>query len=337
MIVSNQESEFRMRKAGRARLKAARKGPPAADRHRQTRARIAHCVLLTVYCLLLTCFLPVASQAQYGRPPESALPKGGKPDVLKSITIEQRLNNQIPLDATFRDEAGRTVQLSEYFKDGKPVLLSLAYYECPMLCNEILNGVERTLRALSFMPGREFQVINVSFDPRETPELAARKRETHLKRLQRGGAEQGWHFLTGDKANIDRVTEAVGFGYAWDANSNQFAHASAIMIATPDGKLSHYFYGIEYAPKDVRLALVAASAGKIGSPVDQLLLYCYHYDPTTGKFAPVMAVVRTAGVLTVFGVVAMILLLVRHSRNKGSGGGDDGDHWDESVNVGGTA
>ncbi|HVF28044.1 MAG TPA: SCO family protein, partial [Pyrinomonadaceae bacterium] len=240
----------------------------------------AYCLLPSAFCLLLLtafCLLPSVSSAQYGRPPESALPQGGKPEVLKEITIEQRLGEQVPFDATFRDETGRAVKLGDFFGK-KPVVVSLVYYECPMLCNQVLNGLVGMMEALKFTAGKEYDVVTVSFDPRETPELAARKKETYLKRYGRDGAESGWHFLTGDKAEIDRLTEAVGFGYAWDTNSNQFAHASAIMVATPEGKLSHYFYGIDYAPKDVRLGLIEASAGKIGSPVDKLILYCYHYN-----------------------------------------------------------
>jgi protein SCO1/2 len=243
------------------------------------------------------------------------MPQGGTPEVLKRADIEQRLNEQVPLDVTFRDETGREVRLAEYFKSGKPVVLSLVYYECPMLCNQILNGLVGTLEAVSFTPGREFQIVTVSFDPRETPELAAKKKETYLRRYRRSGAENGWHFLTGDKASVDRLAQAVGFNYFWDEKSEQFAHASAVMVATPQGKLSHYFYGIEYSPKELRLALVEASAGKIGSPVDKLLLYCYHYDPTTGKYAPViMNILRAAGVLTVAGVVALLLALRRRGR-----------------------
>jgi len=242
------------------------------------------------------------------------MPKGGTPEVLQQVNIEQRLNEQIPLDLMFRDEAGREVRLADYFKRDKPVVLSLVYYECPMLCNQILNGLVGTLEAVTFTPGQEFEVVTVSFDPREGPELAARKKDTYLKRYRRNGAENGWHFLTGDKDSIDRLAQSVGFGYVWDERSQQFAHASAIMVATPEGRLSHYFYGIEYSPKELRLALVEASAGRIGSPVDKLILYCYHYDPTTGKYGPaIMNILRATGVLTVFGLVALILSLRRRT------------------------
>jgi protein SCO1/2 len=255
------------------------------------------------------------------------MPTGKSDEVLKQVGIEQRLDNQIPLDLTFRDESGREVKLGEYFRGDKPVLLTLVYYECPMLCNQVLNGVVGTLEAVTFTPGREFEVVTVSFDPREGPELAAKKKETYLKRYRREGAGAGWHFLTGDKDSIDRLADSVGFKYVWDEQSKQFAHASAIMVATPQGRLSHYFYGIEYSPKDLRLALVEASEGKIGSPVDTLILYCYHYDPATGRFAPVMAVLRVAGVLTVLGLAALIYYLARRTRRKEEG-------WEEEINVG---
>jgi protein SCO1 len=286
----------------------------------------AFCLLSSIFCLLMLAF---PARAQYGRPPESSLPKGGKPDVLKEVTIEQRLNEQVPLDLVFRDETGRPVKLGEYFGE-KPVVLSLVYYECPMLCNQVLNGLVGTLEAMSFTVGKEFNVITVSFDARETPELAAAKKKTYLKRYGRAEAAEGWHFLTGDQESIDRLTDAVGFRYRWDQQSNQFAHASAIMVATPEGKLSHYFYGIEYSARELRLSLVEASANKIGSPVDQLILYCYHYDPTTGKYGPViMNIMRLGGIVTVVGLVALVLFLQRRGRRN--------EPFEESVIGGGTA
>jgi protein SCO1/2 len=287
--------------------------------------RAGSCLLPFAFCLLVA----VPARGQYAQPPAGPVPTGNSTEVLKKVGIEQRLNSQIPLDATFRDEAGREVRLGEYFKGGRPVVLTLVYYECPMLCNQTLNGLVGALGVVNFTPGREFEIVTVSFDPREGPELAARKKETYLKRYGREGAEEGWHFLTGDKGSIDRLAQSVGFKYVWDEQSKQFAHASAIMVATPEGKLSHYFYGIDYSPKDLRLALVESSRGKIGSPVDALILYCYHYDPATGKFAPVMATLRAAGVLTVAGLVALILFLVRRTRR-------NAERWDEEIGVGGT-
>ena len=277
-------------------------------------------LLLLPFAFLL---LPSRASAQYAQPPVGPMPTGKSDEVLKQVGIEQRLDSQIPLDLAFRDETGREVKLGEYFKSGKPVVLTLVYYECPMLCNQVLNGLVGTLEAVTFTPGKEFEVVTVSFDPREGPELASKKKETYLKRYRREGASAGWHFLTGDKASIDALAEAVGFRYAWDEQSQQFAHASAVMVATPGGRLSHYFYGIDYSPKDLRLALVEASEGKVGSPVDALILYCYHYDPATGRFAPVMGVLRAAGVLTVFGLAALIYYLTRRARRR-----------EEEINVG---
>ena len=267
-------------------------------------------LLLAAHCSMLTV------QAQYAQPPVGPRPTGNSTEVLKRVDIEQRLGNQIPLDLKFRDESGREVRLAEYFAKGKPVALTLVYYECPMLCNQVLNGAVGAFQGLQFTAGKEYEVITVSFDPREGPELAAKKKETYLRRYKREGAEQGWHFLTGDKASIDALSEAVGFRYVWDEQSQQFAHASAVMVATPQGKLSHYFYGIEYAPRDLKLAFVEASAGKIGSPVDALLLFCYHYDPVAGRFAPVMGVLRAAGVLTVLGLAALLFYLTRKTRRR---------------------
>jgi protein SCO1/2 len=286
-------------------------------------------VLTAVGLLLLAAYCPpLTARAQYAQPPVGPVPTGRSTEVLKRVDIEQKLGAQIPLDLKFRDESGREVRLGEYFAKGRPVALTLVYYECPMLCNQVLNGAVGAFQGLSFTAGREFEVVTVSFDPREGPDLAARKKESYLKRYKREGAEAGWHFLTGDKASIDALADAVGFRYAWDEQSQQFAHASAVMVATPGGRLSHYFYGIDYAPRDLKLAFVEASEGKVGSPVDSLLLYCYHYDPAAGRFAPVMAVMRAAGVLTVFGLAALILCLVRRSRRRE-------EAWEQELSVGG--
>ncbi|MDT5296118.1 MAG: hypothetical protein QOJ76_2998 [Acidobacteriota bacterium] len=282
------------------------------------------------FLVLAACCTPQTAVAQYAQPPVGPMPTGNSTEVLKKVGIDQRLNSQLPLDARFRDEAGRDVRLGEYFREGKPVVLTLVYYECPMLCNQVLNGTVGAFQALQFTPGKEFEVVTVSFDPREGPELAAKKKDTYLKRYRREGAAEGWHFLTGDKEAIDALAQSVGFRYVWDEQSQQFAHASAIMVATPGGRLSHYFYGIEYSPKDLRLALVESSEGKIGSPVDALILYCYHYDPATGKFAPVMAVLRAAGVLTVFGLVGLLFFLRRLTRQKA-------ERWEDEIKVGGAA
>jgi protein SCO1/2 len=257
----------------------------------------------------------------YSPRPELGVNGSGLPVALREVKIEQRLNEQVPLDLQFKDETGRTVRLSEYINNSKPVILSLVFYQCPMLCNQILTGLLGSLRSQSFDVGKEFEVLTVSFDPRETPELAAQKKQSYLQRYNRPGAEKGWHFLTGDQENIRRLTDAVGFQYNYDEKTNQFAHASGIMVMTPGGKLSRYFYGIEYNPRDLRLGLVEASDNKIGSTVDQLLLYCYHYDPATGRYGPVvMNIMRIGGIATVLGIGGLLLILRRRNGRVARGG-----------------
>ncbi|HMA18324.1 MAG TPA: SCO family protein, partial [Thermoanaerobaculia bacterium] len=220
----------------------------------------------------------------------------GRPPILRGVDIEQHLDRLLPLDTEFKNEAGRTVRLREYFGK-RPVVLVLAYYDCPMLCTQVLNGLVSAMGVLSFDAGKEYEVVTVSFDPRDDPSDARAKKEPYVARYGRPGAAEGWHFLTGEPPSIAALTNAVGFRYAWDEKIGQFAHASAIYVATPDGRLARYFYGIEYAPRDLRLAIVEASRGKIGTPVDRLLLFCYHYDPATGRYgAVVMNMVRAGGV-----------------------------------------
>jgi protein SCO1/2 len=234
----------------------------------------------------------------------SILPPG-----LRNVSLEQRLNQQVPLDISFHDDTGRQMPLSSYF-GGKPIILALVYYQCPMLCTQILNGLVISLRGMSLVSGRDFEVVAVSIDPTETPDLAARKKAEYLRRYVKSST--GWHFLTGAEPQIRQVADAVGFRYAYDPRTKQYAHASAIMVLTPGGRLSRYFYGIEYAPRDLRLGLVEASENKIGSPADQLLLYCYHYDPSTGKYsAIVMNIVRLAGALTLLIFGSLLALMWR--------------------------
>jgi protein SCO1/2 len=231
------------------------------------------------------------------------------PDILEKVGIDQKLNAQIPLDATFRDEAGKTVTLADYFGE-RPVILTLVYYECPMLCTQVLNGTVASLKVMNFTAGEEFEVVTVSFNPKETPAMAAAKKETYLAKYGRPQAAKGWHFLTGGQPAIDALTSAVGFRYTVDQATGQYVHASAIMLLTPQGRVSKYFYGIEYPPKDIRLGLIEASGGKIGTPVDQVLLYCYHYDPHSGKYSMiVMNVLRLAGAATVLLIVGFIGLM----------------------------
>ena len=215
-------------------------------------------------------------------------PANVRPPGLKNVGIEQRLNEQIPPGLTFRDETGKSVQLGDYFGK-KPMILNLVYYQCPMLCGEVLSGLESALRVLKFDVGKEFDVLTISFDPKETPEMAAAKKAEYLKRYGRPGASQGWHFLTGPADSIAALTKAAGFQYQYDPQSGQFAHATAIIVLTPEGKIAQYYYGVEFAPKDLRLGLIQASENKIGTVVDQLLLYCYHYDPNTGKYGAIIS------------------------------------------------
>ena len=258
------------------------------------------------FLLFLLAAIPLVAQ----KPPET------RPQILRNVAIEQHLDRRLPLDLPFRDETGRTVRLSDYFGK-RPVVLVLAYYNCPMLCTEVLNGLTSAMRVLTFDAGREFEVVTVSFDPHDTPSDARAKKEPYVARYGRPTAAAGWHFLTGDQASIAGLTESVGFRYAWDEKIDQFAHASAIYVATPDGRLSRYFYGIEYAPRDLRLALVEASRGKIGTPVDQLLLYCYHYDPAAGRYgAVVMNMVRVAGVAAVLLLSTFLTLMWRRDRRR---------------------
>jgi protein SCO1/2 len=251
-------------------------------------------------------------------PPLSAEePRDGRPPVLRKVGIEQRLGTSLPLDLAFRDETGRAVRLSDYFR-GKPVVLVFAYYNCPMLCTQVLNGLLQSARVISLDAGKDFEIVVVSFDPKETPKDAAAKRAAYVPRYGRPGSEAGWHFLTGEKEAIARATEAAGFGDAWDESTDQFAHGSAIFVAAPDGRLSRYLFGIEYAPRDLRLALIEASAGRIGTPVlDHVLLFCYRYDPATGKYgAVVMNMVRLGGVAAVLILTTFLTIMWRRDHRR---------------------
>jgi protein SCO1/2 len=237
------------------------------------------------------------------------------PEQLKGIGFDQKLDEQLPLDLTFRDETGRSVRLGEFF-GSKPVMIVPVYYECPMLCSQTLQGVVGSLKAVSFNAGAEFEVIAVSFDPTETPAQAAKRKDMYARKYGRAGAEKGFHFLTGDEKAVKRLMAAMGFRYAWDAKSKQYAHAAGIMITTPEGRISRVFYGIEFAPRDLRLGLIEAADRKIATPVDQVLLYCFHYDPATGKYSTiVMNVLRLAAGATVLMLSGMVLLFIRRERS----------------------
>jgi protein SCO1 len=241
------------------------------------------------------------------------------PAVLRKVGFDQHLNEQVPMNLVFTDENANPVKLGDYFGK-KPVILVLAYYECPMLCTLVLNGVVQGMRDMPFSVGTEFNVVTVSFNPRETPDLAAAKKKNYVASYGRPGAADGWHFLTGKQEEIDKLTKAVGFRYVYDAKHNQYIHTSGIMILTPQGKISRYFYGIQFPGRDLRLGLVEAAADKIGSPTDQILLYCFHYDPETGKYtASILTFVRAGGVLIVLGLIGMVWFLLRWEGRKRGG------------------
>lgn len=247
----------------------------------------------------------------------SAGVSNGMPEALKEVGIEQRLGEQLPLETVFKDENEQPVKLGSYFNKGRPIILALVYYECPMLCNEILNGLTGSLKGMSFDAGKEFDVVAISFDARENkkPDLARNKKASYMERYGRPGTEKGWHFLTGEQASIDAVTKAVGFNYRWDEKTNQFAHAGGITVITPDAKLSKYFYGIDYAPKDLKFALMESAENKVGSVADKLLLYCFHYDPASGTYGfAVLRALRVAGVLTLLAMGAMGFIFWRRSK-----------------------
>jgi protein SCO1/2 len=243
----------------------------------------------------------------------------GIPDPLKKVGIEQRLGENLPLAAEFKDENGQIVKLGDYFGKGRPVIVALVYFECPMLCNQVLNGLTGTLKGISFDAGKEYDVVAVSFDAKEfdKPELAKNKKASYIERYGRPATEKGWHFLTGTQGSIDAVTEATGFKYAWDEKSSQFAHGSAIMIATPEGKLSRYFYGIDYSPRDVKLGIVESAESKVGSVTDELMLYCFHYDPASGKYGfQILSVLRLTAIATLLGMGLMGFVFWRWNKGR---------------------
>lgn len=247
----------------------------------------------------------------------SVSPSAGLPDALKEIGIQQRLGEQLPLGTEFTAEDGKSVKLGSYFESGRPVVLAFVYYECPMLCNEVLNGLTGSLKGISLDAGKDFDVIAISFDARENekPELAKNKKAAYLERYGRAGADKGWHFLTGSEASIDAVTKAAGFNFRWDEKSKQFAHAGGVMVVTPQGKMARYFYGIDYSPRDLKLGVIESADSKVGSATDQMLLYCYHYDPSTGKYGlAILSLIRMGAVITLLGMGAMGFVFWRRGR-----------------------
>ncbi|MGH9580253.1 MAG: SCO family protein [Terriglobales bacterium] len=267
-------------------------------------SRVFRTMLWSAAALAIAFVLPAAAQQEAPAP-------DSRPPLLRQVAIEQRLDQQVPLELAFRDHTGRAVRLGDYFGP-RPVVLALVYFQCPMLCTQVLNGMTSSLSVLRFNAGQEFDVLAVSFDPRETPAMAAASREKYLQRYGRPGSERGWHFLTGPQASIDALTAAAGFRYAFDPATGQFAHGSAILVLTPEGRIAQYYYGIEYPPKDLRLGLIEASKNRIGTVVDQVLLYCYHYDPATGRYGAItMNILRLAGGATVLVLGSFIAFMLR--------------------------
>jgi len=238
-----------------------------------------------------------------------------RPAILRNVGIDQRLNEQVPLDLPFRDENGNTVRLGDYFGQ-KPVILSLVYYDCPMLCTTSLNGLDQSLKEIKFNLGTDFNVVTVSFDPTEQPALANAKKAVYVGLYGRPGAAAGWHFLTGDQESIRRLTQAVGFRYNYDPTIKQFIHATGIIVLTPQGKIARYFYGIQYPAGNLRLALVEASQGKIGNPVDEVILYCCEYDPMTGKYSLIISrVLQIGAAITIVSLGTLMLVMFRSAPN----------------------
>lgn len=238
-------------------------------------------------------------------------PVDQRPPGLEGVGIEQRLRAQVPPELVFHDEQGNAVKLEQYFGK-RPIILNLVYYTCPMLCGEVLNGLTSALTVMTFNVGKDFDVLTVSFNPRETPALAAAKKQIYVKRYGRPGAGEGWHFLSGSDQSITALARAAGFEYHYDPKTGQYAHGTAIMVLTPTGIISQYYYGVEYAPRDLRLGLVQASHNRIGTVVDQVLLYCYHYDPRTGKYTAVVTkILQLAGLATIAILGTFLVVMFR--------------------------
>jgi protein SCO1 len=276
--------------------------PPVAHALLRAASRLISTLGLSLLALALT--TPAPAQ-QYGLPA-----------MVRGVGIDQNLNAQLPLELTFKDETGQTVRLGQYFRQ-KPVVLAMVYYECPMLCNMVLNGLTHSMEKSTLALGKDYEVVTVSINPRENWQLAASKKANYIEKYQGKGSPEGWHFLTGQEDHIKKLADAAGFHYKYEPISKQFAHASGIMVITPDGRIARYFYGIEYNPRDFRLGLVEASQRKIGSPVDAIMLFCYHYDPTTGKYGLViMNITRMLGSATILGLGALLFTLIRRDRQR---------------------
>ena len=273
--------------------------------------------------VVVICFVSLAQAQSLGTgfAPNSGMPSNVMSPKLKDVGIDQKLNSQVPLDLSFRDESDEPVTLGKYFT-GRPVILSLVYFNCPMLCPRVVQGMARTLNLATLNMGEDYSVLTVSFDPKDTPREAADKKREWLQALDKRNSRQAWHFLTGDQNAIKALTQAVGFRYTWDPDSRMFAHATGIMVLTPEGRVSKYFYGTEYLPADLRLGLIDASHGNIGSAVDQILLFCCKYNAVSGKYDLLLSrVLAIAGAITIVALGAFLLILFRVApKNKTANG-----------------
>ncbi len=273
---------------------------------------------------LLTCTVVAQKNEHYNSPlysPRKYDPTvttaNGLPAPLKKTGIEQKLGDQLPLDTEFKDEDGNLVKLGSFFGKGRPVVVAFVYYECPMLCNQVLNGLTGSLKGINLDAGKDFDVVAISFDAKEfdKPGLAKNKKTSYMERYGRPGTEKGWHFLTGTADSIEKATSAAGFSFEWDEKSEQFAHAAGIMVATPEGKLSRYLYGIDYSPRDLKFGIMESAESKVGTAADQMMLYCFHYDPSTGKYGlAVLNLVRVGGIATLLGLGTMGLVFWRRGK-----------------------
>jgi protein SCO1/2 len=278
-------------------------------------------VILFSACFAVSALIVVDAQmtaapAAAGFKREAGMTASTIPAPLREIGFDQNLDQLIPLDVTFRNEAGATVRLGDYFGK-RPVVLVFAYFDCPMLCTQVINGLASALDVLSLKPGEDFEIVTISFNPKDTPASASAKKANYIARYKQPGAAAAWHFLTGDQPSIDRVTQAAGFRYVWDSETQQFAHPTGVIVLTPDGRLARYLFGIEYGPRDLRMALVEASAGRVGNPVDSLLLYCYHYDPMTGRYGiAIMRTMRIAGAATVLLLGTFVFVMLRREKHR---------------------
>lgn len=280
--------------------------------------RTAHVLRLTGLAAVMTAAAVVSAYAQAKQPmaPES-VPSSAPLPILKDVGIDQKLNQPVPVDATFVDETGQTVRFGSYFADGKPVVLQMAYYRCPMLCTVIQNGLVGALKTLDVNAGKDFTVVVVSIDPGETPPMAEDKRQEFIERYHRAGVGAGIHFLTGRQESITALASAVGFRYTYDPSIGQYAHPAAVMVLTPEARISRYLFGVEFAPRDLKFALMEASDNRIGSVVDQALLYCYHYDPASGKYGfAIMTVIRIGAILTLLALGTFIVMNLRRDRRQ---------------------